>query len=118
MKIVQITLLAGAALLWTGCSTTEEPSVNSANHIVTLENGKKYSVPVGSIYTKAPVTKKAIQRYIELGVKNCKDGDITWEEKNLADSINEIMRRGTKEEGLSLYKKAAKAGTVGCAGAL
>ncbi len=116
MKIVQITLLAGVALLWTGCSSTE-PSVSSASteHVVTLDNGKQYSVPVGTIYTQSPVTKKVIQRYTELGVKDCKNGDITWETKNLADNINEVMRNGSKDEGLVLYKEAAKVGTVGCA---
>ncbi len=93
-------------------------SIQSKQKIVTLENGKRYSVPEGSSYTKAPVTDKAIQRYTELGVKGCQNGDITWEAQSVADSINEVMRAGTKEEGLTIIKKAAKEGTMGCSSPL
>ncbi len=108
MKALKLTLLSGMALLVVGCST-HEPKV------VTLENGKQYSVPEGSVYTKAPVTDKAIQRYTELGVKDCQIGDITWEDKSVADSLNTVMREGTKEEGIAVVEKAAKEGTMGCA---
>lgn len=117
MKVLQITLLAGVALLWTGCST-HEPRVDATKKIVTLDNGKQYSVPVESSYTKSPVTDKVIARYTELGVKGCQNGDITWEEISVAESINTVMREGTKEEGLAIIKKAAKEGTVGCASPL
>ena len=114
MKVLKVTLLSGLALLAVGC-TTNEPTVNTTKQIVTLENGKKYSVPEGSSYTKAPVTEKAIKRYTELGVKDCQNGDITWEMYSVADSLNAVMRKGTKEEGLAVIEKAAKEGTMGCA---
>ena len=111
MKALKVTLLSGMALLLVGCSTNEP-------QVVTLANGKQYSVPEGSVYTKAPVTDKAIQRYTELGVKDCQNGDITWEEQSVADRINAVMRTGTKEEGLAIIEKAAKEGTIGCASPL
>ena len=117
MKTLKVTIVSGLALLVVGCSTNE-PAMTTENQIVTLENGKKYSVPVGSSYTKAPVTDKAIARYTELGVKDCQKGDITWEMYSVADSLNASMRKGTKEEGLAIVKKAAKDGTMGCASPL
>jgi hypothetical protein len=117
MKLLGISLLSGVALLLAGCSTNE-PAINTTKEIVTLDNAKHYSVPEGSSYTKAPVTDKAIQRYTELGVKDCHNGDITWEDKSVAESINEVMRTGTKEEGLNIIKKAAKEGTIGCSSPL
>ena len=117
MNTLKVTLVAGLALLVVGCSTNE-PAMKPENQIVTLDNGKKYSVPVGSSYTKAPVTDKAIARYTELGVKDCQKGDITWEMYSVADSLNEVMRKGTKDEGLAIVKKAAKEGTMGCASPL
>lgn len=111
MKALKVTLLSTIAVLVTGCSTNEP-------QVVTLDNGKQYSVPEGSVYTKAPVTDKAIKRYTELGVKDCQSGDITWEDKSVAESINAVMREGTKEEGLAIVKKAAKDGTMGCASPL
>ena len=107
MKALKLTLLSGIAVLAVGCSTYE-PTVNTTKQIVTLENGKQYSVPEGSSYTKAPVTDKVIQRYTEFGVEGCQNGDITWEAQNVADSINEVMRTGSKEEGIAIYEKAAK----------
>ncbi len=117
MKALNVTLISGLALLVIGCSTSE-PTVNTTKQIVTLENGKQYSVPTGSSYTKAPVTDKHIQRYTEFGVKECKNGDITWEMYSVADAINVVMRSGTKEGGLTIYEKAAKEGTIGCASPL
>ena len=117
MKALNVTLISGLALLVIGCSTNE-PTVNTANETVTLENGKQYSVPTGSSYTKAPVTDKVIQRYTEFGVEDCENGDITWETQSVADSINEVMRSGTKEGGLAIYEKAAQEGTIGCASPL
>ena len=117
MKALNVTLISGLALLVIGCSTNE-PTVNTANETVTLENGKQYSVPAGSSYTKAPVTDKVIQRYTEFGVTGCKSGDITWEEQKVADAINAVMRNGSKDEGLAIYEKAAKEGTIGCSSPL
>ncbi|RLA69366.1 MAG: hypothetical protein DRG09_05900 [Epsilonproteobacteria bacterium] len=117
MKALKVTLLSGVALLVVGCSTNE-PTVNTTKQIVTLENGKQYSVPQGSSYTKAPVTDKVIKRYTELGVKDCQNGDITWETESVASSINKVLRTGSKDEGLAIYRKAAKEGTVGCSSPL
>lgn len=117
MKVKNMVWSVAVAVMMAGCSTNE-PAPSTKNEIVTLENGKRYSVPVGSIYTKAPVTKRAIARYTELGVKGCQDGDITWEDQTVSESINSMMRNGTKEEGVAIVQKAAKEGTIGCASPL
>jgi len=112
--MLKVAVLSGLAVLVAGCSTNE-PSVNTAKQIVTLENGKQYSVPVGASYTKGPVTKGVIKRYTEMGVPGCQEGDITWEMYSVANAINAVMREGTKDEGITIIEKAAKEGTIGCA---
>jgi len=103
----------GISLLMVGCMET--PTVSKSNmHIVKLEDGKSYKVPVGAVYTKAAVTSQAIQFYKVMGVSHCKDGDITWEDPGIADKINDIMRSGTKQEGITMYVEAAKKGEIGC----
>lgn len=117
MKIVNIVVSSGLTLLLVGCATKGH-SINTANHTISLENGKKYIVPVGSSYTKEPVTKGVIKRYTELGVKNCNMGDITWETKSVAEALNNAMREGTKDQGIAIIREAAKEGTIGCASAI
>lgn len=114
MKRVQYVLGMGISLLMVGCMGTpsvEKPSMKT----VKLANGHSYSVPEGAVYTQAPVTPQAIQFFTVMGVSNCKNGDITWEDPSIADRINKIMRSGTKQEGIEMYVNAAKAGEIGCA---
>lgn len=103
--------------LLVGCmnSSTVSPSKMQT---ITLEDGKSYKVPVGAVYTKAAVTPKAIQFYKVMGVSNCKNGDITWEDPSISDKINKIMRSGTKQEGITMYVEAAKDGEIGCSSPL
>ena len=117
MKKIQYILGFGVSLLLVGCmnSSTVSPS---KMQIVKLEDGKSYQVPVGSVYTKAAVTPKAIQFYKVMGVSTCKNGDITWEDPSIADRINKIMRSGTKQEGITMYVEAAKNGEIGCSSPL
>ena len=113
MKKLQYVLGMGISLLMVGCM--ESPTISQNNtHIVKLNNGKQYKIPVGAVYTQDAVTPQAINFYKVMGVSNCKNGDITWEDPIVADRINKIMRGGTKQEGITMYVEAAKEGTIGC----
>ncbi len=114
MKKIQYILGFGVSLLLVGCMNS--PTVSPTKmQTVKLENGKSYKVPVGAVYTKAPVTPQAVQFYKVMGVTHCKNGDITWEDPSIADRINKIMRSGTKQEGIAMYVEAAKDAEIGCA---
>jgi hypothetical protein len=113
MNKVYYMLGMGISLLIVGCMETPTISTSSMQ-IVKLEDGKSYKVPVGAVYTKAAVTSQAIQFYKVMGVNNCKNGDITWEDPSIADKINKIMRSGTKQEGITMYVEAAKNSEIGC----
>jgi len=114
MKKMQYIVGMGISFLMIGCM--QSPSVDKKSmHTVKLADGHSYSVPVGAIYTKAPVTPQAIQFYTVMGVSDCKNGDITWEAPGVANRINKIMRGGTKQEGITMYVEAAKNEEIGCA---
>jgi len=100
-----------------GCTNTPDMSKGSV-HKVTLANGKQYMVPINANYTREPVTEKVVKFYKSVGVTTCKSGDITWENKTVADTINDIMRNGNKNEGIIVYKKAANEGMIGCVSAM
>ena len=110
-KMATVTIMAFVVV---GCGI-QEPMVNSVKKNVVELDGKKYAVPEGTKYTRQAVTPKAIKFYQSIGVKDCQNGDITWEEEKTAEAINTIMRTGTKDEGIAVYKKAATEGKVGCA---
>jgi len=117
MKKLEYVLGFGVSLLLFGCM--DSPTVSKSKmHTVKLTDGKSYAVPLGAIYTKAAVTPKAIQFYKVMGVSTCENGDITWEDPSVANKINEIMRSGTKQEGIKMYVEAAKRGTIGCSSPL
>lgn len=118
MKKLQYVVGMGASFLLLGCMGSKSSVSPTQMHTVKLENGKQYRVPVGAIYTKSPVTPQAVQFYTVMGVSTCKNGDITWEDPNIADRINKIMRSGTKQEGIEMYVKAAKNNEIGCASPL
>ena len=113
-KIIKIVTVVTMSLIVVGCST-QEPMVKIIKKDVVEIDGKKYAVPEGTNYTRQAVTPKVIKFYQSIGLKECQDGDITWEEEKTAEAINTIMRTGTKDEGIAVYKKAATEGKVGCA---
>ena len=116
-KLKYTFLLTLTSSLFVGCTSTG-PSFNTNDTVVVKTiDGKSYTIPKGTNHTREAVTPKVIKRYTEFGVSNCKDGDITWEEEAFAESINNIMRNGTKEDGIALYRKAASEGKIGCASA-
>jgi hypothetical protein len=109
--------LIAASSLFMGCSTAQPAFDPNDTMVVKSIDGKSYTIPKGTNHTREAVTPKAIEFYKKIGVSDCKEGDITWEEKHTAEAINSILRSGTKEEGIALYKKAASEGKVGCASA-
>jgi uncharacterized protein YlzI (FlbEa/FlbD family) len=115
MKKINYTIVVSLSMMIMGCTST--PSVETMQ-TVTLANGKQYAVPTKTTYTQRAVTPKVIKFYQKLGLSSCKDGDITWEDKATADKINNILRTGSKDEGISVYENAAKAGKIGCASPL
>jgi len=110
-------LLAATSSLFVGCTGTEPTFNTNDTMVVKSIDGKSYTIPKGTSHTREAVTPKAIKFYQEIGVSNCKEGDITWEEEKTAEAINNILRSGTKEEGIALYRKAASEGKIGCASA-
>ena len=113
-KIIKIATVVAMSFIVVGCGT-QEPMVKIVKKDVVELDGKKYAVPEGTNYTRQAVTPKAIKFYQSIGVEDCQNGDITWEEEKTAEAINIIMRTGTKDEGIAVYKKAASEGKVGCA---
>jgi len=114
MKKVNLLLIPAAAVLFSACSTAQ-PSVAPDAKTLKKAGDKYYLVPANTSSPSSAVDDKVIPFYHKIGVAECQKGDITWEELKTADRINAIMRNGSKEEGIALYKKAAKEGKVGCA---
>ena len=116
-KLKYILLLTLTSSLFVGCANTQPTFNTNDTMVVKTIDGKSYTIPKGTSHTREAVTPKAIKFYKEIGVSNCKDGDITWEEEKTAEAINNILRSGTKEDGIALYRKAANEGKIGCASA-
>ena len=114
MKKLNLLLIPATAMLFSACST-QQPSLDTNVKTLKKAGGKYYLVPAGTSTPPSAVDDKVIAFYHKVGVADCQKGDITWEEEKTADSINAMMRNGTKEEGIAIYKKAAKAGNIGCA---
>jgi len=108
-KIVSITFLN---LLLIGCSTTQ-PSFNSDNTMVKVVNGKSYNIPVGAEVSPY-VDDKVIKFYQKIGIDECKDGDITWEEKEAKNEMSIAISNGDR----TIYEKLAKDGRIGCASSI
>ena len=118
MKKLNIMLAAGlGSLLFMGC-TSNQPSFDPSNKEIKTVDGKHYMVPAGASVSSYAVDGKVIKRFQEFGVSDCQEGDITWEDQKIADEINDVMRNGQKSEGITIYKKAATEGKIGCASPL
>lgn len=114
MKIVAASI--GIAFLFAGCTGNSQPEFDPNKLEVKVVDGKQYKVPaVTSIGTQALTDKKVIKFYHEIGLPNCKEGDVTWETYDTADAINAVMRSGSKTGGKEIYVKAVSEGKVGCA---
>ena len=109
-KISIITVLGITGFLMLGCSSTSQPSFDSSKTAVQSVNGKSYHIPVGAAPSPY-VDAKVISFYNKIGLSECKNGDITWEETKAKDEMNLAISKGDK----SVYKKLADQGRIGCA---
>jgi len=105
-KIISITFIN---LLLIGCSTTQ-PSFNSNNTTLKVVNGKSYNIPVGANISPY-VDEKVIKFYQKIGLSECKDGDVTWEEEKAKNEMSVAISKGDR----TIYEKLAKEGRIGCA---
>ena len=111
-KTTLISSLALTALLLLGCSSNQ-PSFNADNTVVEVVKGKSYNIPVGA--SPSPyVDAKVITFYQKIGLTECKEGDITWEEEKAKDEMSVAISKGDR----GVYKKLAKEGRIGCASPL
>jgi PBP1b-binding outer membrane lipoprotein LpoB len=108
-KIKFISAASLALLLMTGC-TANQPSFDPSNTVVEVVDGKSYNIPQGA-HPSPYVDAKVIAFYQKIGLTECKEGDITWEEEKAKEEMNVAISKGDK----SVYKKLAKEGRIGCA---
>ena len=108
-KIKFISAASLALLLMTGCSTTQ-PSFDPSDTVVTVVDGKSYNIPKGA--TPSPyIDAKVIAFYQKIGLSECKQGDMTWEEAQAKEEMSSAIAKGDK----GVYKKLATEGRIGCA---
>lgn len=110
-KAAAVSALAGMILL-TGCGFNQ-PTFNPEDTQVVTVKGKSYEIPKGAMVSPY-VDSKVIDFYRKIGLKNCKQGDITWEEMKAHEAITTAIDKGDK----SIYEKLAKEGRIGCASPL
>ena len=106
----RISFLALLAILTTGCSSTQ-PTFDPSVTVTKVIEGKQYKVPQGAKVIPHVATKKEIDFYKRSGVKNCKMGDVIWEENGTGDKVAEAIRHGDA----TIHAKLAKEGKIGCA---
>ena len=108
-KIQTISALAFTVFLMAGCSATQ-PSFDPADTVVKVVDGKSYNIPKGA--NPSPyVDAKVIAFYQKIGLTECKDGDMTWEETKAKDEMSVAISKGDR----GVYKKLATEGRIGCA---
>jgi len=105
----RLTLTAAAMtlLLATGCSTNQ-PSFDPSDTTVVSVKGKSYNIPKGA-HPSPYVDDKVIEFYQKIGLKECKKGDMTWEEDRAKEEMGVAISKGDR----SIYKKLAKEGRIG-----
>ena len=104
--------VAVATLLLFGCST-EQPKLDTSDTTIQNLDGKSYNIPKGA-HISPYVDEKVIQFYRGLGLNECNEGDIIWEDASARDEINLAIGKGDK----GIYKKLADQSRIGCATAL
>ncbi len=118
MKNFKFLLATSFALVFVGCADNQPVPDLSKTEVKTI-GGKHYAIPQGAIPGNYAVDDKVIKRFQAFGITDCKNGDVTWEDKQTNNAINEVMRDGDKKsEGIAIYKSAASEGRIGCASPL
>jgi len=110
MELLKFTLSSVITVfIVSGCSNNQlafDPNYTE----VQIVDGKSYNIPSGA--SPSPyVDSKVIKFYQELGLTNCKEGDITWEEENAKDEMNAAIGQGDKD----IYYRLVKEERIGCA---
>lgn len=108
-KTVLVSTMAAAGFLMLGCSSNQ-PAFDSGDTVVEVVNGKSYNIPKGA-HPSPYVDAKVIKFYKEIGLSDCQDGDITWEEEKAKEEMGIAISKGDK----GIYKKLAKENRIGCA---
>lgn len=108
-KISILSLLGLTGFLVLGCSSNQ-PTFDSSDTTVQSVKGKSYNIPKGAAPSPY-VDDKVIKFYNEIGLSECKKGDITWEEEKAKEEMDVAISTGDK----SIYKKLAKEHRIGCA---
>lgn len=113
MKQLKFILPISLALfLLSGC-VNNQLSFDPNDTEVKIVDGKSYNIPHGA--KPSPyVDAKVIKFYKEIGLSDCKEGDITWEENSAKDDMNVAIINGDK----GIYHKLAKEGRIGCSSPL
>jgi len=111
-KISILSLLGVTSFLVLGCSSNQ-PTFNASDTTVQSVKGKSYNIPKGA--NPSPyVDDKVIAFYQKIGLTECKNGDITWEEESAKEEMSAAIAKGDRD----IYKKLAKQGRIGCASPL
>ncbi len=110
MELLKFTLSSVITVfIVSGCSN-KQPAFDPNYTEVQIVDGKSYNIPSGA--SPSPyVDSKVIKFYQELGLTNCKEDDITWEEENAKDEMNAAIGKGDK----NIYYRLVKEGRIGCA---
>ena len=108
-KIQTISALTFTLFFMAGCSATQ-PSFDPLDTVVKVVDGKSYNIPKGA--EPSPyVDDKVIAFYQKIGLDECKQGDMTWEEAQAKEEMSSAIAKGDR----GVYKKLAKEGRIGCA---
>ena len=110
MKDLQSILPISLTLfLLSGCMN-DQPAFDPHKTEIRVIDGKSYNIPLGA--NPSPyVDAKVIKFYNKIGLSECKEGDITWEESNAVDEMSVAIQNGDKD----IYGRLAKEGRIGCA---
>jgi len=102
--------VAAIALVWVAGCSTNQPAFDPSNTTVVSVKGKSYHIPKGA-HPSPYVDDKVIAFYQKIGLKECKKGDMTWEEEKAKEEMGVAISKGDR----SIYQKLAKEGRIGCA---
>ena len=110
MKQLKSIITIGITLPFLTACLNNQPSFDPNNTEIRVIDSKSYNIPIGA--NPSPyVDAKVIKFYHKIGLSECKEGDITWEESNAVDEMSVAIQNGDKD----IYGRLAKEGRIGCA---